>query len=166
MEGIGINLPLLLAFIANFVILFLLLSFLLYKPTLRMLDQRQARIKESMEQAEQIRQQTAKSEEQIKGHLEASRKEGQAIVAQAMQMGEKLKEEAREGARQEAETFITSTRSEIQRERDRIINELRQEFSDIAILAAEKVINEALDKDKHRKVIEEALEKSTTFKPD
>jgi len=163
MEGIGINLPLLIAFVINFIILFALLSVFAYKPITKMLEQRQAKIRESMEQAEKIRQDTARSEEEIKAHLEQARKDGQSVIAQATQIGERLKEEAKQGARQEAESLITRARSEIQRERDKSIEELRAEFADIAILAAEKVIKETLDKKKHRKIIDEVLKESTTF---
>jgi F-type H+-transporting ATPase subunit b len=164
MEGIGINLPLLVVFVINFLILFTLLSIVLYKPVLKMLDERQAKIKESMDQAEKIRQETARSEEEIKGHLEKARKDGQNVIAQATQIGERLKEEAKQGARQEAEALISKARGEIQRERDKSTEELRAEFADIAILAAEKVINETLDKKKHRKIIDEVLKESTAFK--
>ena len=164
MEGIGINLPLLVAFLVNFLILFGALGFILYKPVLKMLDDRQAKIKESIEQAEQIKDQTTRSEEEIKIQIAEARKEGQALIAQAAQMGEKLKEEAKESARNEADTVIARAQAEIQQERDRAIDELRKEFAGITILAAEKVINESLDKDKHRKVIEDVLQESTTFK--
>ncbi len=163
MEGIGINGPSLITFVINFIILFGLLSIVAYKPIMKMLQERQAKIRESMEQAEKIRQDAARSEEEIKAHLETARKEGQNVIAQAVQIGEKLKEEAKEGARQEAETLIARAQSEIQRERDKSIEELRAEFADIAILAAEKVINETLDKKKHRKIIDEVLKESTTF---
>ena len=164
MEGLGINLPLLIAFVINFVILFGLLTLVLYKPVLKVLDERQAKIKESMEQAEQIKEQTARSEEQIKAYLETARKEGQAIIVQATQIGERLKEEAKEGARQEAEALIGKAQAEIQQERDKTIDELRKEFANIAILAAEKVINQTLDKEKHRKIINDVLKESTSFK--
>ena len=164
MEGIGINLPLLVVFIINFVILFGLLSVVLYKPVLKVLDERQTKIKESMDQAEQIREETARSEEQIKTHLETARKEGQAVIAQATQIGERLKGEAKEGARKEAESLIAKAQAEIKQERDKTVDELRQEFASIAILAAEKVINESLDKEKHRKLIDEVLKDSSTFK--
>jgi F-type H+-transporting ATPase subunit b len=164
MEGLGINLPLLIAFVVNFVILFVLLSVFAYKPIVKMLEQRQTKIKESMEQVEKIRQETARSEEEIKAHLEKARKEGQGVIVQATQIGERLKEEAKQGARQEAETLIAKARGEIQRERDKSVEELRAEFADIAILAAEKVINETLDKKKHRKIIDEVLKESTGFK--
>jgi F-type H+-transporting ATPase subunit b len=163
MEGIGINIPLFIAFVINFIILFALLSFFAYKPITKMLEQRQAKIKESMEQAEKIRQETARSEEEIKAHLEKARKEGQGVIVQATQIGERLREEAKQGARQEAESLIAKARSEIQRERDKSIEDLRAEFADIAILAAEKVIKETLDKKKHRKIIDEVLKESTTF---
>ncbi len=166
MEGLGINLPTLLAQVINFLILLVLLYLAAYKPILRMLNQRSARIKESMEQAEAIRQQTARTEVEVKAQLEAARREGQAIIAQATQIGERLKEEARKEARQEAESLITKARLEIQRERDETINELRQEFVDIAITTAEKVIKETLDEEKHRRLIEEVLEESVTFKKD
>jgi len=96
--------------------------------------------------------------------LEKARKEGQAVIAQATQIGERLKEEAKDSARQEAESVISKARTEIQRERDKAIEELRTEFADIAILAAEKVIKETVDKKKHRKLIDEVLKDSTTFK--
>jgi len=164
MEGIGINLPLLVAFVINFVILFALLSIVLYKPVLKILDERQAKIKESLEQAEQIKEEVARSDEQIKANLKTAHKEEQALIAQAAQIGERLTEEAKEKARQEAESLIAKAHAEIGRERDKAIGELRKEFVDIAILAAEKVINETLDREKHRKLIDEVLDDSTTFK--
>ncbi len=163
MEGIGFNLPLLVAFVINFLILFGLLTLVLYKPVLRVLDERQAKIKESMEQAEMIKEQAVRSEENIKAHLETARKEGQAVVAQATQIGERLKEEAKEKARQEAESIVSKAQTEIRQERDKIVDELRKEFVDIAILAAEKVTKETLDKQKHQKLLDEVLKESTTF---
>lgn len=164
MEGLGINLPLLVAFVINFLILFGLLTLVLYRPVLRVLDERQAKIKESIEQAERIKEQTAHSEEEIKAHLETARKEGQALIVQATQIGERLKEEAKDKARQEAETIVTKAQTEIRQERDKIVDELRKEFVDIAILAAEKVTRETLDKEKHRKLIDEVLKENATFK--
>ena len=76
----------------------------------------------------------------------------------------RLKEEAKDGARKEAEAIIVKARDEIKLERDKSIAELRSEFSNLTILAAEKVIKESLDAQKHRKLINEVLEQSNTFK--
>jgi F-type H+-transporting ATPase subunit b len=161
---LGINLPLLIAFIVNFVILFALLGLFLYKPVMKMLDERSKRIKEGMEQAEATKEEYAHAEEEVKKLISKARDDGQTLISQATQTGEKLREEAREGARKEAQVIVDRTRAELEEERDRIINDLRREFVDISISAAEKVIKETLDKEKHRRLIEETLEESATFR--
>lgn len=164
MESIGINWQLLVAFLVNFLILFGLLTAILYKPVLKMLDERSAKIKESLEQAEKIKEQTSHSEEQIKAAIEAARKEGQVIIAQATQIAAKIKEEAKGDARKEAEIIISKAKDEIKLERDKSIGELRSEFANLTVLAAEKVIKESLDAQKHKKLINEVLEQSNSFK--
>jgi F-type H+-transporting ATPase subunit b len=164
MGALGINLPLLVAFIINFVILFALLGVFLYKPVMKMLDERSKKIKESMEQAEATKAEYAHAEEEVKKLINKAREDGQALVGQASQLGEKIKEEAKEGARKEAQAIVDRTRAELEAERDRIIDGLRREFVDISISAAEKVIKETLDKERHRKLIEETLEESATFR--
>ena len=162
--SLGINLPLLVVFIINFIILFILLRLFLYKPVLKMLDERTKRTKEGMELAEA----TKKEYEQVKGEvqkqIEKGRQEAQAVIAQALQTGERLKEESREEATKQAQVIIDRTRAELESDREKIVDSLRKEFVDIAISAAEKVIKETLDKEKHRKLIEETLQQSTVFK--
>jgi F-type H+-transporting ATPase subunit b len=160
MESIGIDWHILLAQLINFGILFGILFVLLYKPVRRMLDERSARIRESMEQAEQVKEQLAKTDEQVRAQMEAARREGQGILAQAAQMGERFKEEARGEAKREAEIIVNRARAEIERERDEAIEDLRNQFVDLAIAAAEKVVSETLDKEKHRRLIEEVLEQA------
>ena len=164
MGALGINLPLLVSFIISFVILFALLRLFLYKPVMKMLDERAKRIKESMEQAEATKAEYAHAEEEVKKLISKAREDGQALINQAAQIGERLKEETKEGARKEAQVIVDRTRAELEEERDRIIDDLRREFVDISISAAEKVIKETLDKERHRKLIEEALEESATFR--
>jgi len=160
MGDIGIQWNVLLAQLVNFGLLFGLLYILAYKPLRRMMDQRSARIKESIEQSERIKEQLAQSQDQVKAQLADARREGQTIMAQATQMGVQLKEEARQEARREAEAIVTKARAEIERERDSAMQDLRNQFVDLAISAAEKVVEESLDREKHRRLIEEVLEKA------
>lgn len=160
MGAIGIDWQVLLAQLINFGILFGILFFLLYKPMRRTFDERSNRIKESMDQAEQIKEQMARTEEQVKEQLVTARREGQDILAQAAQMGVHLKEEARGEARQEAEVIVARARTEIELERDEAIDEVKRQFVDLAITAAEKVVRESLDREKHRRLIEEVLEQA------
>ncbi len=164
LASLGINMPVLLAQIINFIILFGLLYLVAYKPIMRMLDERSRKIKESMEQTEHIKQQAEQAEEEAKKRIDAAAKEGQEAVARAVRTGEEVKKEAQEQAKQEAEALIARARSEIQRERDEAIDDLRKEFADITIEAAGKVIDRTLDKKAHREIIKKVLDESTTLK--
>ena len=158
--GLGVNLPSLIAQIFNFLLLLGILYMVLYKPIIRMLDQRSVKIKESLEEADRVRQESVESEEQVKQQIEEARTEGRSIVAQATQVADRVREEAREQARTEAETIVARARQELQRERDDAVEQLRRAFADLTIVAAERVINTSLDAEQHRRLIEEVLQES------
>ena len=162
--SLGINLPLLVVFIINFIILFVLLRIFLYKPVLKMLDERSKRTKEGMELAEATKKEYEQARSEVQKQIEKGRQEAQAILSQTMQVGERLKEESRQEATKQAKVIIDRTRAELEAERDKIVEDLRREFVNISISAAEKVIKETLDKEKHRKLIEETLQESVVFK--
>jgi F-type H+-transporting ATPase subunit b len=163
-EGLGINLPTLIAQIINFFILLGLLYLVAYKPIMRMLDERSRRVKESMEKTEFIKQQAEHAEEEVKKQLEAASKEGQEILARVARTGEEMRQKAQQEAKQDAEILIARARQEIQRERERAIQDLREEFADLTILAAGKVIDRTLDKESHRQLIDRVLEESKSLK--
>ena len=164
MEGLGISLPTLIAQVVNFAILLGLLYLVAYKPIMRMLDERSRRVKESLEQTELIRHTTVRAEEEYEKRIDEASREGQEMIARAVHTGEELRQKRQQEAKQEAETLINRARTEIQRERDEAISELRKEFADLTILAAEKVIDQSLDKEAHRQIIDKVLEESTTLK--
>jgi len=164
LADLGINLPVLLAQVVNVAILLGLLYLVAYKPIMRMLDERSRRIKESMEQADSIKEQAARAEEEVKKQLETASREGQERIAQAVRVGEEAKQKAQQEARQGAEALIARARTEIKRERDEAIDELRKEVADLTILAAGKVIDRSLDKEAHRQLIDKVLEESATLK--
>ena len=96
--------------------------------------------------------------------IEAAGKEGQEVIGRAVKTGEEVRQQAQQEAKNDAESLITRARTEIQRERDDAIDELRKEFADLTILAAGKVIKRSLDKKAHRELIDETLEESETLK--
>jgi F-type H+-transporting ATPase subunit b len=154
----------LVVFIINFIILFILLRLFLYKPVLKMLDERTKRTKEGMELAEATKKEYEQAKGEVQKKIENGRQEAQAIIAQALQTGERLKEESRAEAAKQAQGIIDRTKAELETERDKIVGDLRREFVELSVLAAEKVIKETLDREKHRKLIEETLQQSTVLK--
>jgi F-type H+-transporting ATPase subunit b len=164
MSGLGINVWTLAAQIVNFLILLLLLYFFAYKPVLKMLDERSRKIKESMEEVQKVKDQAARTEEEFKKKIEAAGKEGQEVIARAMRTGEEARQRAQAEAKQEAQVMVEKARAEIQLERNQTIDELRQEFADLTVVAAEKVIGKSLDKEAHRQIIDKVLDESANLK--
>ncbi len=162
--SLGISLPLLVAFVINFGILFILLSKFLYKPILKTLDERAKKIKESMEWAESTKRDYEQAKSEVQKQIEKGRQEAQALIAQALQRGESFKEEAKKEAAEQAKAIVERTRAELEAERDKMVEELRKEFGSLLVLTAEKVIQETLDKEKHAKLIKETLDQSATFR--
>ncbi len=159
-EALGINLPMIIAQIVNFTILLVVLRMVLYKPVLKMLDDRKQRIAEGLNAAEIARAEAASAQANIQEQLDAARKEGQEIVANAQSIATRIQADAREQTAKDREAALERARNEIQLERDRAIAELRGEFADITVKAAEKVINQSLDQQSHERVIDETLAES------
>ena len=161
MEQLGINLPLLIAQVINFFVVLFALRLFLYKPVLAMLDRRAERVREGLEAAEQSKSQAAEAEQEVQRQLDEARREGQQMIAQAQETAGRIQEEARQQAQREAQQLLERARGEIQLERDQAIAQLRREFADLTFSAAEKVIGQSLDRQAHRRLIDEALAQST-----
>ena len=160
MEGLGIHLSSLIAQLFNFGLLLLLLYLFAYKPVIKMLDQRSAKIKESADQTEEIKKQHELAEKETARLIAEAGKEGQRIIEQATLIGEETKQKAKQDAKVEAEKLLAKAKLEIERERDEAIGELRNAFADLTVMAAGKVIDRSLDKEQHRLLIAKVHEES------
>jgi len=164
-DALGINLPGLLAQLIGFTILLVLLRFVAFKPFMGMLDERSRRVREGLEAAEKMKEQAAQADVTVQKRLEEARQEGQVLIGQAQQIASRIQDEAQQQARTEGEALLARARNEIQLERDEAIAEIRRQFADLTISAAEKVIGQSLDKKAHERLIDEVLAESS-FKKD
>ncbi|MSQ27305.1 MAG: ATP synthase F0 subunit B [Dehalococcoidia bacterium] len=160
MEALGINLPGLIAQLINFGLLFYLLRRFAFPRITAMLDERAERIRESLEAAERARQDAAASQANVQTQLDEARRVGQAIIEQTTRAAEQLRIQLMEEAQKEREAFLARARAEFSLERDKGVAELRRQFADLTIAAAERVINESLDASKHQRIVAEVLEQS------
>jgi F-type H+-transporting ATPase subunit b len=165
MEGglgsLGIEPSTLIAQIINFVVLFGLLYFVAYKPIMRMLDERSRKVKESMDQTEHIKEQAELAEKETAKHIKEASKEGQKIIQKAEQVGEEIRQKSQQDAEKQSERILERAQVEIKQERDEAISELKQQFANLTIMTAGKVIDKTLDKETHRELINRALEESS-----
>jgi F-type H+-transporting ATPase subunit b len=163
MEKLGFNLPLFISQLISFLILLVVLYFVGYKRILKMLDERASRVKESMEQAESVKNQSARTEEEVKKQIQTASQRGQELIAQATQTSDEIRAKAQDLAKKDVEVLIEKARQAIKTERDSAVDELRNEFADLTILAASKVVGESLDKETHKKLIDKVLQENKTL---
>jgi F-type H+-transporting ATPase subunit b len=157
LETLGINLTGFLWHTVNFLLLLFLLSKILYKPVVKILDERAGRVRESMERAEQIRIQSEQDEKERLAQMDEARRQVQAMLTQATTMAEQVKAEARQAAQEEARRIVERAQEEAAAERDQAMSELRQQVADLSILAAERVVRANLDSQTNRRLVEEFL---------
>jgi F-type H+-transporting ATPase subunit b len=157
LETLGINLTGFLWHTANFLLLLFLLSKILYKPIVKILDERAERVRESMERAEQIRAQSERDEQERLAQMDEARRQVQAMLTQATSMAEQVKAEARQAAQDEARRIVERAQTEATAERNQAMSELRQQVAELSILAAERVVRANLDSQSNRRIVEEFL---------
>ena len=157
MKELGLDPVALLWQLLAFALLVFLLYKLLYRPVLRMLDERSERVRKGMEDAAKAREMAERAQEEFEKRIAEARKDGQDIVAQATQMSEKLRQEILDQARSEAEQLI-------QKEREQSMADLKAQVADLSILAAQKVIGASLDEKTQRKLVADFLSEAGDLK--
>jgi F-type H+-transporting ATPase subunit b len=140
-----------------FGILFFLLKKYAYPAILEAVEKREQSLAAAIEGAKRDRDEAAKLLADHRAKIEAARDEAQKFIAEARVVAEKSRADLLEKTRAEQQEMLERARKDIGVERDKAIAQLRREAVDIAIAAATKVIEENLDSDKNRKVVETFL---------
>ena len=153
--ALGINGPFLLSQIVNFLILFLALRFLLWKPMLKMLNERKQRIAQGLEDAEQARKDRERAQAEYEERIKQAEQEREEILARAAEEGEGARAETLAQARAQAEQIVAEGKETVEQERQQMLAELRSQVAALSIAAANKLIGEALDEQRQRRLIDE-----------
>lgn len=157
MSQLGFHWPSLLVYLVNFLLLLGVLYVFAYKRILKTLDERSQRVKDSLDQAEKVRSDAVKAQDEVRRQLDASRQSNQEMMQQAREAADKFREEEIAKVRVEGEAFLDRARQQIQTERDLAVEGIRSHFADLAITAAEQIIDRSLDHDAHKELIQKVL---------
>jgi F-type H+-transporting ATPase subunit b len=140
-----------------FLLLIFLLQRFLFGPVVKMLDERQNRIREAMDQAEQIKADNAAAAQRAEQVIKEAQVQTREMLAQAQQMSQRTISAAQEEARAQRERLLQEAREQIDADTRRAKEELRREVGRLAIFAAGRVIGKSLDDSDHERLVEEAL---------
>jgi F-type H+-transporting ATPase subunit b len=156
LEKLGINWGLLIAQLFNVILIVWLLTMMLYRPVLNMLNERTRRIQESLRDAEQVKEQLARAKQDYDAELARARQEAAAILAQAQERAKLQEQEIVAQARQEAERVRNEAREQAMQERDQLLRDLKNQMAELVTITAARVLGEEL-KANHNRLIEESL---------
>lgn len=149
-----------LTFIGQIVVFLTMVGLLkkyLYGPLNDAMEARTKKIAEGLAAADAGKEAKAKAEAEIKAELDAARSKAQEIVASAEKRAAEVSEEAVTKARVDAQQIVDAAREEVQAEANRARQALRAEVAEIAMIAAERVIDAELDAKRHAALIGGAI---------
>lgn len=143
--------------VVTFAVTFIALLLIAWKPLLKALDERERRIRESLEKAELAKAEAERAIAENQANMEASLRRSQELVAEARQEADRVRTQAREEAREESKRIMEEGRRQLEAERRAAVAELRQEAAGLAISAAEQLLKRNLGQPENRKLVEDFI---------
>jgi F-type H+-transporting ATPase subunit b len=122
------------------------------------LEEREKKIKDSLDQAEQHRSEAERRLMEYEAKLKTVGKEAEAILAAAKERAQRLLDENEQRLTAEAERIKGDATREIEQERRKALQEIRTQTTELALMVAEKVVQRSLTDADQKKFADEALE--------
>lgn len=139
--------------ISTILFLYLMNKFLV-PPIMEALNEREARIKDSLESAEKALEKAEKISKDNEKALKEAEIKAQKIRKEALEDAEVLRAEKIEKAKADAEKIFENARTTIEQEKKRALNELRNEVAELAVQSATIILKSEIDEGKNKKLVE------------
>lgn len=157
MESIGIDWKIIIVQAVNFLILFLVLRWLLYRPILKMLNDRKNKIDESLKLADKSHKDSEELEKRINEKLETAKKDALSIIEDAKKESENLKKDIIEQTEKESHYLLKKAEERIIEQKREMMAELRKETVNLTILVSEKILGKKIDETTEKDIIEKTI---------
>lgn len=145
--------------IINALVLFGALTYILFKPVTKLMEERTKRIQSSIDEAESNAKEMSELKAKYEEQLRDIRSERDAIIGEATKKAEVRGNEIVAAAEEDARDVLERTKSQIEIEKQKMMDELKGEISSLAIAVASKVI-ENLDESMHQKLIQQFIDEA------
>lgn len=130
----------------------------LWGPILGIIEARRDEVAKQYSAAEDDRKAAEDLRAQYEKHLANIEAEMRAKITEAAKEGQALREDIIAESRAQAEQVLSRAQDEIGREKDKAILEIKTRIADLAVNAAGKLIEERLDSDKHRQLVDRFID--------
>ncbi len=157
MEQLGIEPNLLLAQIVNFLIIFFVLSKLLYKPILGMLEKRKKEIAEGLSLTEKMREEEEKLNARKEKILEEARHEARGIVEAGKKEADLAGKEILLAAHSQAQEIVAKGKEDVSHLRTDMEKDVRHAAVGIAEAMTKQLLTQVLSVSDGHKLIQKHL---------
>ena len=147
-----------------FIALIFLLKKFAWKPILDAINEREDGIKNALESAEKARQEMASLQSDNEETLKKARAERDTLLKEAREIKQKLIDEAKNEANEEAKKIIVQAQETISSEKNAAIVDLKKQVANLSVDIAEKVLDEKLSDDKDQMKLIKELVKDVKIK--
>lgn len=162
LDALGINLKDLIFAVANFLILVLILGKFLYKPFLGILEKRKQTIERCFYKAEATNRKADEKYEAYTKKLARAEAESREIIKNARLKADDHANMIVEEAKAEAARIKLQAEKEAVREKEKALREVREQIGQLAILAAEQILEKEVAAEGQEEIIDRVLEKAGT----
>ena len=158
----GIQPVLLAAQIVNFLIMLYLLKRFLYKPILKVLEERKKAIAQSLQNADEIESRLNKLTEEEEKRLLKSAQEGAKIIKEAQDSAVQIIDEAKVKAEDLAQDIVRKAQAQLQVEKQQLQQEVMDNLGEFIVLGLKKVTGKVLTKKDQQDLIKRSVKEIKT----
>ena len=158
---LGINWKLFLAQFVNFSVIAFVLWKWAWKPLVKLMDERSAKIEKSLEDAKRIEEELKKAHDRREQILLEAKKEAKSILETATKNADALRAEMMAKARSETEKIVADAKLAIAHEKEQMLTDIKVHVADLVIMTTEKVLQEKIDGKKDRELVETSVRRIT-----
>jgi len=156
-EALGVSLTEFIFYLINFLILIAVLAKFLYKPFLNLMDTRRQSIQDALDNAELTNRRADEKLQNYNKRIARVEEESREIVREAKAKADAQAKDIIEEAQQKAEEMIAKAEQTIEREREKAVEEMRQEIAALAILVAEKIVEQEIQRVGQEAIVDEVI---------
>ncbi len=138
-------------------VMFTLLSYLLFNPARELLKKRQEKIKNDIDSANEQKEQALLLKEDYEARIKNINREADEILSQARQKALANAEDIKAQANEEAARILARAQAQIELDRKKAADDMKKEMISIASLMAGKVVSASMDTTVQDALIEETL---------
>ena len=156
-EALGISLTEFIFYLINFLILVGVLTKFLYKPFLNVMETRKQSIKDALDNAELTNRRADDKIQNYNKRIARAEEEGREIIKEARIKADAQARQIIEDAQAEAGEIMSKAERTIEREKEKAMEEMRQEIATLALLAAEKIVEHEIQRVGQEAIVDEVI---------